>query len=118
MQLLLDTNVVIEHLRSPKMGSLFNDVDLYISVITEIELFRYPGLGKDEIDLIERFLIIVRSIPVTSSLARYAARIGRTRKIRVPDLLIAATAIQLGVPLYTKNKKDFRNIPDLVLYKA
>jgi predicted nucleic acid-binding protein len=33
-------------------------------------------------------------------------------------LLIAAAAIEHGLPLMTRNAKDFRNIPELKLVKS
>ena len=35
----------------------------------------------------------------------------------IPDMLIAATALQYGLPLYTLNVKDFRYIDGLVLHQ-
>ena len=37
------------------------------------------------------------------------------RVISVPDAWIAATAIQMGVPLITNNRKDFEGINDLTI---
>lgn len=116
MKILLDTNIIIDFLNGNIPVSVFEKCELCVSVITESELLRYPGVSEQDIDKIERFLMIVKSIPVSSSLARFAAELGRTRKTALPDLLIAATAIQLGIPLMTRNKKDFNNIPDLELY--
>ena len=38
-------------------------------------------------------------------------------RLDMPDSLIAATAIELNLPLFTYNIKDFRYIPGLQLYK-
>ena len=47
----------------------------------------------------------------------YAAVAGAGRKARGPravDLLIAATALAAGVPLYTRNIDDFRALDNLI----
>lgn len=47
----------------------------------------------------------------------YAAVAGKGRKTRgrrAMDLLIAATAIAEGLPLYTRNPEDFRGLVDLL----
>lgn len=51
--------------------------------------------------------------PIDSSIARRAAELGRTRTTKLPDLLIAATALEYNLILITKNVKDFHNIPNL-----
>ena len=37
--------------------------------------------------------------------------------IKIPDALIAATAIHYGIPLFTENKKDFDFISEIKFYK-
>jgi predicted nucleic acid-binding protein len=37
------------------------------------------------------------------------------RHVSVPDAWIAATALALGLPLATNNRRDFESIPDLYL---
>jgi len=43
---------------------------------------------------------------------------GRTARSRLADLLIAATAAANGLPLYTRNPKDFTSLESLVSIKA
>lgn len=117
MNILLDTNVIIEHLASGLLNESAADVEFSISVITEAELFRFSGLGTKEIRVIEKFLEIIEIISVTSSIAKLAAKLGRTRKTPLPDLLIAATAIENNLPLFTRNIKDFQRIPNLHILK-
>jgi len=37
-------------------------------------------------------------------------------KLKLPDAIIAATALHLGMPLMTRNVKDFQKVPDLDLF--
>lgn len=39
----------------------------------------------------------------------------KSHGLLIPDALIASTALELGLPLYTTNIKDFRFIADLIL---
>lgn len=94
-----------------------SQVDTYaISVITEAEIWRLPGLGSLEERLIDDLLSLLTIVSIDSAIARTAARLGRTRKTRLPDLLIAATAIEHRLSLVTGNTKDFRGIPGLKTY--
>ena len=40
-----------------------------------------------------------------------------SHNLDMPDSLIAATSIELGLPLFTYNKKDFHYIPGICLYE-
>jgi len=113
--ILLDTNVVIEHLRSGILTAAASDTLFAISVITEAELFQYAGMGHVEEQALNEFLEITKIYLVDSRIARLAASLGKTRKTDLPDLLIAATALEYGIPLITRNLRDFKNISDLVV---
>lgn len=41
--------------------------------------------------------------------------IRRNYRLKLPDAVIAATALHLGLPLITRNVKDFKDIPELKL---
>lgn len=36
--------------------------------------------------------------------------------LEIPDALIAATVIEYNLPLLTKNQRDFRFVPEIVLF--
>lgn len=116
MNVLLDTNIVLEHLRSGVLSLLPSDTGFFISVITEAEALRYPGLGAGEEAALEKLLRIATIVSVDSRIARRAARLGRTHPAKLPDLLIAATALGLGASLVTRNIRDFRSIEGLRVF--
>lgn len=118
MTVLLDTNIILEHLRSGILKNVEDDIDFAVSVITEAELLRFAGMDVKEMDAIERFLAITMVVSLDSTIARRAGELGRTRKTKLPDLLIAATALELCVPLITKDLKDFENIPGLDVWNS
>ena len=110
---LLDTNVVIEHLCVGILKTMPIDTLFYVSVITEAELFRLSGLSEEDVEIMDDFLSLCQKIDVTSSIARHAAILGRTRKTKLPDLLIAASALEQELILITKDAIDFKGIPGL-----
>ncbi|MFH1253656.1 MAG: type II toxin-antitoxin system VapC family toxin [Candidatus Uhrbacteria bacterium] len=113
MDYLLDTNIILLHLQKGFFRPVKLDDVFAVSVITEAELLRLPGLGADELKAVDDFLDICSVLPITSEIARRAADLGRTRKTKLPDLLIAATALEHNLILVTKNTKDFLRIPNL-----
>ena len=113
MRLLLDTNILLLHLSENILSSAPKETEFYISTITVAEALRYPGLGDDDIRSLIDLMSIMTSVSVDNTIAQRAGEIGRTRSTRLPDLLIAATALEWNLTLITKNIKDFKNIPSL-----
>ncbi|MDP2630964.1 MAG: type II toxin-antitoxin system VapC family toxin [Candidatus Uhrbacteria bacterium] len=118
MRVLLDTNILLLHLSENILYSAPSDAEFFISAITVAEAFRYPGLGSDDLESLQDLISVMTVVSVDRSIALRAGELGRTRKTRVPDLLIAATALEWNLPLITKNLRDFRNIPDLSVHES
>jgi predicted nucleic acid-binding protein len=60
-----------------------------------------------------RLLGPFREISVDRSIAERGGRIRRETGIRLPDALIAATALERGLILTTRNMRDFEGVPGL-----
>lgn len=115
MRVLLDTNILLLHLAHSILTDVAPDVEFYISSISVAEAFRYPGLGDDAARALMDIITIMTPLSIDMSIALRASELGRTRKTRLPDLLIAATALHYGLILITKDLKDFKNIPGLIV---
>ena len=105
---LVDTDIFIDHLRGAaelKVGRH----RLHYSVITRAELFA----GATGTDLASRVLAPFREIPVDRAIAERAGRIRRETGVRLPDALIAATALERNLGLATRNTKDFEPVRGL-----
>ena len=117
----LDTNAIIYYLKDDPeavaaLREIFSeDTPLYISTITEAELFGFPTLSDQEAEQIDSLLRTVAVIPVDSRIARTAGLIRRTCRVNIADSVIAATALFTGTTLLTRNTRDFRKIPNLLL---
>ena len=84
-----------------------------LSVITEAELFSFPALSAQEEAAIERLLLLFPVMLVDSRVAREAGSLRREYRLKLPDSLIAATALIMGSSLVTRNVKDFKKIRNL-----
>lgn len=107
---LVDTDVFVDHLRGAaaiKAGKH----RLHYSVITRAELFA----GNTATDLVSQLLGPFREIPVDRSIAERAGRIVREFGIRLPDAVIAATALDHGHTLATRNRRHFDSVRGLRL---
>jgi toxin FitB len=106
-ELLVDTDVCIDHLegskRLPRKGRLA------YSVVTRAELLA----GGDSYEPAVRRLLAGMDELVVDR--RIADRAGLLRRggLRMPDALIAATALVHQLTLLTRNATDFRKAPGL-----
>lgn len=109
--LLVDTDVLVDHLRGTRR--LQNDAgELAYSVVTRAELF--AGRGTEEAT-VRRLLAPMREVGVDRAIAERAGSLRRTLQILLPDAMIAATALELGVPLMTRNRRDYEPVPGLTV---
>jgi predicted nucleic acid-binding protein len=117
-QYLIDSNSVIDFLskKLPERGIIFmNNVidDLpNISVITKIEVLGFDAQPKDSA-LLNDFVGDSNVIELTKSIVDKCIELRRKNKTKLPDAIIAATALELGLTLITRNIGDFKNIPNL-----
>jgi predicted nucleic acid-binding protein len=122
---ILDTSVVIE---LERMDPARLPLQLGVCAITMAELAAGPHATSDvnekarRQDRLQRAEAAFDPLPFDSEAARaygriYAAVVAAGRKARgarAADLLIAATACSLELPLYTRNPGDFRALGSLV----
>ncbi len=120
----LDTNAILYYLKDDLNAvSLLREIfsqeaPLYISAITELELFAYSSLSPQEEALIEELLTTISIIPLDSHIARLGSFIRRQYRLKVPDSVIAATAVHTGSTLVTRNTRDFKKVTTLSLLKV
>lgn len=114
---LIDTNVVLDFMgdKLPNDARIaiaqIIDNEINLSVINKIELL---GFSKIEQDLVD-FVSCSNIIPMSDDIVEKTIEVRRTYKIKLPDAVIAATAIISNFTLVTSNIKDFKNISDLKL---
>ena len=108
--ILVDTDIFIDHLRgSAELKPGRNR--LHYSVVTRAELFA----GNSATDLVTQVLAPFRELVVDRPVAERAGRVEREFQLRMPDALIAATALENGLTLTTRNRKDFDRVRGLRL---
>lgn len=106
--LLVDTDVFVDHLRGVRKLTAGRH-RLHYSVITRCELLA----GDVGSALVKRLLDPFRELAVSRDVAERAGRIRRETGLAVPDALIAATAIERGLTLVTRNRRHFDPVKQL-----
>ena len=111
-----DTNPLIYLLNgSQKAADYLDGKQIWISVISELELFGKKGLTeaeKQEIDYLTENCIIAE---LNTGIKTRTKEILQTVSIKIPDAIIAATAMYLDLPLLTFDS-DFTRVPGLKLF--
>ena len=112
---LIDTNVLID----VQMNRLSNkgldfvakaiNKDFIISFITQIEYLGYKNVSKSS----EEFISLADVIEVDKHIILTCIDLRKNYKIKLPDALIAATALTRDLTLITNNEKDFASIKNL-----
>ena len=112
---LLDTNIVIDFLgnklptKAKKHLSGIVDSEINLSVINKIELLGFSTVDQEIIDFVSFSTIF----PMDDSIVDKTIRIRSLYHIKLPDAIIAATALFHQCTLITRNTKDFRKIDGL-----
>ena len=121
---LLDTSVVIDF---DLIDSARLPDEAAISAVTVAELAAGPHAASDATERARRQDRLQWTasrwdpLPVDTEVARAYGRVyaavresGRSSRRRFGDLLIAATAVAHGIPLYTRNPDDFTGLEPLI----
>ncbi|MGZ3952735.1 MAG: type II toxin-antitoxin system VapC family toxin [Flavisolibacter sp.] len=112
---LLDTNIILYILSGNKtLANYLHRKNLYVSVISEIELLGFKGLTSVEEKNIKAFLSEFRVIYIDDTIKNETVSLRKQYGIKIPDCIIAATAISLNIPLITADKQ-FKKINNLLL---
>ena len=115
MARLLDSNILIY---ASQPGNEFLDEWLeapgtMYSAISLTEVLGYGGIATEEENLFEAMFAQLAMQPVSVSVLRKAAALRRVRRLKLGDAIIAATALETGSELVTRNEQDFRGIDGL-----
>ena len=123
-QYLIDTNAVIEFLGGmlPASGSdwiegIIDQNLHHLSVINQIELLGFNGPPAD-MQTLEAFIDITNVLPLSDVVVQKTIELRKIYKTKLPDAIIAATALAYNLTLVTRNMADFQRIPELVCVDA
>jgi len=115
--MLIDSNIII-YASKPGyefLHPLMGQADLAVSVISYVETLGYHQLTEPEKRFLTEFFENVNLSPLSDPVLQRAVSLRQTRKMKLGDSLIAATALVAAVTLVTRNTQDFDWIPGLTL---
>ncbi|GHU53869.1 hypothetical protein FACS1894200_14350 [Spirochaetia bacterium] len=123
MKLALDTNAIIDFLKQ-KPGAidlvpLIAEYECFVSVITKLELLKYPEITLHEEEIILDFLQVIPIMPLNSDIEAETIAISRATKLKLPDAIIGATAIVYGAEVVSSDLHFLRcEYPSLQIWQS
>jgi predicted nucleic acid-binding protein len=117
---LLDTNALIDYLAGTMpakglvfMDSIFDSGDIILSVITQIEVLAFQA-PVAYLEKVQRLISVSKVIPLAEAMIiNQSIFIRRETRIKLPDAVIAATALSLNLTIVSRNVRDFSRITGL-----
>ena len=118
---LADTNTIIDlvvgRLPTASISWLEQQLEqqaVAISVITCIELLTKTEPAS-EYATMQAFVQSVPVLPLDEATTQQTIRLRQQHRVKLPDAIIAATALAHGIPLLTRNGRDFQALAGLVV---
>ena len=99
---LLDTNTIIYALNQ---GLKLPNGKYFVSIITEIELLSYSSLTKNDEIILKNLLSQFESVELTKSVKEKTIQIRRDSKLKLPDSIVVASALDNDAILVTSDKQ-------------
>ena len=111
-KLIVDTNIALYFLKgNSEITKFFEDYFICVSFITELELLSLNNMVDEDEKTINTFLNHVRIIDINSEIKAKTVDVRRESRLKLPDAIIAATAISMDLPLLTADL-DFSKVDD------
>lgn len=112
-KLFIDTNIALYLLNGDETLSTFlYGKELYISVITELELLGFSNISKEEENIIKEFISNCTIIPINTKIKVETILLRRKYKTKLPDSIIAASSLTLNLPFVSADT-EFNKISEL-----
>ncbi len=101
-KVLADTNIFIN--LSEGKGDVeqhLENKDVFISIVTEIELLGWHKISENERMFFETLIEDCSSVELIPQIKDLTIRLKQQYRIKLPDAIVAATALFLDIPLLT-----------------
>jgi predicted nucleic acid-binding protein len=114
MRVVVDTSLLIDLAAGDTSAAVALDQqEIYVSIITCIEFLSWPKLTEVGLPMAEALLNQYNTEDIGKGIRDQAAFIKRKFGLKLPDAVIAATALHLKAPLITRDK-GFQKVAGLI----
>lgn len=118
---LFDSNVIMGYLNQDSAQGFIDQFEqalvegAAVSVITTIEVLGWRGHDTTSRASAESLLQCMGEIPLSASVVQQTIALRSRYSVKLPDAVIAATALTVGLKLMTRNQTDFEHIEGLAI---
>lgn len=118
---LFDSNILIYHLNDVLPRESLEHVEAwiaegaFISVVTRIEVLGYPEQTNAQFRRAAQLVNYFAEVPLEEAVVQRTIDLRQRQRIRLGDAVVAASALEQGAALITRNTADFRWIDELTV---
>lgn len=118
MNMLVDSNVIIDYVsnripeKSAKQLDIYFNSNFSVSIVSKIEVLGF-NTQEYELEQLESFIQLSSIVYIDEAVAVKTIEIRRMKRIKLPDAIIAATALVQNCILLSHNTTDFNKIEGL-----
>jgi len=117
-RILADSNCVIDYLdnKLPENAIvLLESAQIELSIINKIELLAWHAASSEQINILQGFINICLIHSLSEAIILKTIEIRKNFLLKLPDAIIAATALTHTLTLYSRNLSDFKKVPGLTI---
>jgi predicted nucleic acid-binding protein len=111
--ILLDTNVFIYLANGTVPAAVLGEDHIGYASITKIEALGYAQITVAEHSFLEELLAECEQLDLSKNVLQRAIKLRQMAKISLGDSIVAATALEHDLPLWTANTRDFAQVEGL-----
>ena len=113
--IILDSNILIHWANNLVLPPRANTEIVAMSIISEIEIWSWAEMPPAHAKSLLEVSKLVDTIPLTEPIKHETIRLRREYRLRIPDAIVAATAICYEAQLWSCDT-DFQRVPDLSIH--
>jgi len=112
----LDTNIYIYIANGKLSPSTIKNHDIAFASVSKIEALGFHELVAQEQSRLKIIFEAAEQIQLTDDVVAKAIHLRQNRKMSLGDAIVASSALENKLELWTANTKDFEHIEDLKLH--
>lgn len=121
MKYLVDTNILIYYFNgnlNTSQQAIVENIfcSSVLSIISKIEFLGWKKHTNHSFEQAKEFLKRWNAIPLDEIITNKTIQLKREHNIKLPDAVIAATALEYGYILVTRNENDFKTMTEMSIY--